>query len=547
MEFIISAVLALLLCSFELSKYIILFIIFSITFAILKMFFSKRIKKMRKSVILQIGPSLEDKGGMVTVMEQIVSSRLKKEYNIIHIPTYIVGDKYKLFIKAIFKFVLYKIQYNVELVHIHTASNGSFFRKSIFVRLCNLTKTKVILHAHGAGFKEFYEKTNKKEYIKSTLNKVDKLIVLSESWKEFYSTLMNSEKIEVIYNSMDIPENIQKSKNEVTQGLFLGRLGKRKGTYDLIDAVEKLSKENVKLKITLAGDGEIEKVKNVIQEKKLEQYFEVVGWIGKERKQELLKSSDFLVLPSYNEGLPMAVLEAMSRKLLVISTYVGGIPEVIRDKENGLLIEPGNIEQLTSSLKIAINDKLKCDEMAEKAYQTVNSNFNEKDMINNIEMIYKALIYKNIKLCLTSSAGGHFMQLKQLFKMANKYDWFIVTEKNTISMQLKNKYKMKFLIQQERKSVDFIFKFGLNILKSIWIIYSQNPDVIISTGAGATYVLCKLVKLTGGKVIFSESFAKIKSPTVTGQKVYKFADDFYVQWPEMLKFYPNAKYKGGIY
>ena len=226
------------------------------------------------------------------------------------------------------------------------------------------------------------------------------------------------------------------------------------------------------------------------------------------------------------------------------NAYTGS---VIKDKENGLLIEPGNIEQLTSSLKIAINDKLKCNEMAEKAYQTVNAKFNEKDMINNIEMIYKALIYKNIKLCLTSSAGGHFMQLKQLFKMANKYDWFIVTEKNTISMQLKNKYKMKFLIQQERKSVDFIFKFGLNIFKSIWIIYSQNPDVIISTGAGATYVLCKLVKLTGGKVIFSESFAKIKSPTVTGQKVYKFADDFYVQWPEMLKFYPNAKYKGGIY
>lgn len=547
MEFIISAVLALLLCNFELQRYIILFIIFSITFVILKMFFSKRIKKMKKSVILQIGPSLEDKGGMVTVMEQIVSSKLKNKYNIIHIPTYIVGDKYKLFIKAIFKFILYKIKYNVELVHIHTASNGSFFRKSIFVRLCNLTKTKVILHAHGAGFKEFYEKTNKKGYIKSTLNKVDKLIVLSESWKEFYSTLMNSEKIDVIYNSMDIPENIHKNKNEITQGLFLGRLGKRKGTYDLIDAVEKLSKENAKLKITLAGDGEIEKVKNVIKEKKLDQYFEVVGWIGKERKQELLQKSDFLVLPSYNEGLPMAVLEAMSRKLLVISTYVGGIPEVIKNEENGLLIEPGNIEQLTEKIKITISDKLKCDEMTKNAYQTVKAKFNEKDMINNIETIYKSLIYKNIKLCLTSSAGGHFMQLKQLFKMANKYDWFIVTEKNTISMQLKNKYKMKFLIQQERKSVDFIFKFGLNILKSIWIIYSQNPDVIISTGAGATYVLCKLVKLTGGKVIFSESFAKIKSPTVTGQKVYKFADDFYVQWPEMLKFYPNAKYKGGIY
>ncbi len=547
MEYILSAILSLILCGSEILKFICLFILFSLLFIIIKLLLIKRIQDEKKSVILQIGPSLNDKGGMVTVMEQIISSELKNKYNIIHVPTYIVGDKYKLFIKAIFKFIFYKLKYNVELVHIHTASNGSFFRKSIFVRICKLTNTKIILHAHGAGFKEFYNKTTKKGYIKSTLNKVDKLIVLSESWKEFYSTLMCENKIKVIYNSMDIPENIGEKTNETTQGIFLGRLGKRKGTYDLINAVEELSKENIKLKITLAGDGEIEEVKNIIKDKKLEQYFDVVGWIGKEEKQKILKESDLLVLPSYNEGLPMAVLEAMSRKLLVISTYVGGIPEVIKSGENGILINPGDIESLSKSLKTAVGEKENCRKMAEKAYETIKANFNEIDMINKIENIYKEIICKNIKLCLASSAGGHFMQLKQLFKMASKYDYFVVTEKNTISMQLKDKHKMKFLIQQERKNVDFIFKFGMNILKSIWIVYTQKPDIIISTGAGATYVLCKLVKLTGGKVIFSESFAKIKSPTVTGQKVYKFADEFYVQWPEMLKFYPNAKYKGGIY
>ena len=166
MEYILSAILSLILCSSEILKFIYLFIIFSLLFIILKLLLSKRIINERKSVILQIGPSLKDKGGMVTVMEQIVSSKLKEKYNIIHIPTYIVGDKYKLFIKAIFKFIFYKIKYNVELVHIHTASNGSFFRKSIFVRLCKITKTKIILHAHGAGFKEFYNNTTKKSYIK---------------------------------------------------------------------------------------------------------------------------------------------------------------------------------------------------------------------------------------------------------------------------------------------------------------------------------------------------------------------------------------------
>lgn len=550
MEFILSALLSLTLCDFKIKKFVCLFICISLIFITYNIVLKKRIKKRKKCIVLQIGPSLQDRGGMVTVMEQIVSSELKEKYNIIHIPTYINGIKFRLFILAIIKFIFYKIKYNVELVHIHTASYGSFFRKSIFVRICSLTNTKIILHAHGGGFKEFYENENTflKKYIINTLSKVDKIIVLSESWKDFYKQLVDEKKIEVIYNSIDIPNTIEKDKNEIIYGLFLGRLVERKGTYDLINAVENMvNKNNNKLKIILAGDGEIDNVNKIIKEKKLEQYFDVVGWVDKEKKQELLKKADFFVLPSYNEGMPMSILEAMSRKVLVISTYVGGIPEMVTNNINGILIDAGNIEQLSQALKKTIQEKEICKQMIEKAYKTVMEKFNIDNMINKLNDIYEMLIYKNIKLCLTSSAGGHFMQLKQLFNIAQKYDYFIATEKNIISVELKDKHKMKFLIQQERRNIDFIIKFGLNIIKSIWIVYKEKPDVIISTGAGATYVLCKLVSLTGGKVIFIESFAKIKSPTITGQKVYIFADEFYVQWEEMLKFYPKAKYKGGIY
>lgn len=514
---------------------------------IYSIFFQKRYKKSKKSVLVQIGPSLKDKGGMVTIMEQIMESELKDKYHIIHLPTYIVGKQYSLWIKAVVKFVGYQIKYNVEIVHIHTASKGSFYRKSILIRICKMMHTKVILHAHGAGFEEFYSQSKRKRYIRKTLNKVDKLIVLSNSWKEFYATLVDESKIEVIYNSIDIPENIDKQEENITQGIFLGRLGKRKGVYDLIDSVESLAKEKIELKITLAGDGEIEEVKKIIQKKKLEKYFDIVGWIEKEQKEKLLEKSEFLVLPSYHEGLPMAILEAMSRKVLVISTYVGGIPEVIKNEENGFLIHPGNQGALADTLKKIVKDKEKCRNIANKGYESVKEKFNKIEMLQKMDQVYETLKCKNIKLCLASSAGGHFMQLKQLLKMAQKYDYFIVTEKNTISMQLKNKHEMKFLIQQERKNIDFIFKFGMNILKSMWIVFIKRPDVIISTGAGATFLLCLLTKIIGGKVIFIESFAKIKSPTLTGQKVYKFADEFYVQWEEMLQFYPKAHYKGGIY
>ena len=521
---------------------IIIFIVY-----ILYILVEKRIKKRKKNIILQIGSDLSDKGGIATVMNEIISSRLGKKYNIKQISTYINGHAYKLFFIAIIKIFMLNFIYNIEIAHIHMASKGSFYRKSIIIRICKLFNIKVVLHAHGSEFEKFYDSSKHKKYIKRTLNKVDKLIVLSNSWKEFYSKLVDNTKIQVVYNGVKIYDNIEKNNNEIKQGLFLGRMGKRKGIYDLIDAVELLRNENYNFKIVLAGDGEIDNVKKIIKTKGLQKYFEIVGWIDGKQKDKIFNKSDFLVLPSYNEGLPMSILEAMSRKVLVISTNAGGIPEIINNGNNGILIESGNIYELKSAIKNAIIPNDNIENIKNKALETIKENFNIEDMINEIEKIYISLIYKNIKVCLTSSSGGHFMQLKQLFDITKKYNTFIVTEKNVISLQLKSKYKVKYLVQQERKNIDFIFEFFINILKSIWIVITQKPDVVISTGAGATYPICKLVKMTGGKVIFIESFAKIKSPTVTGKKVYKFADEFYVQWPEMLKYYPKAKYRGGIY
>ena len=86
-----------------------------------------------------------------------------------------------------------------------------------------------------------------------------------------------------------------------------------------------------------------------------------------------------------------------------------------------------------------------------------------------------------------------------------------------------------------------------NSLKTLKILISERPDAVISTGALATIPMCLFGKIFGKKIIFIESFAKVNSQTLTGKLVYKFADQFYVQWDEMKKFYPNAICKGGIY
>lgn len=150
------------------------------------------------------------------------------------------------------------------------------------------------------------------------------------------------------------------------------------------------------------------------------------------------------------------------------------------------------------------------------------------------------------KICFIASTGGHFEQLMMLKPLMNQYESFIVTEKTHYSV-LKNKQKVYYLNQVNRNEKSFIPKMILNTIKTLNIFLKENPDVVISTGALATIPMCIISKMFRKKLIFIESFAKVNSATLTGKLIYKFADQFYVQWEEMLNIYPKAVYKGGIY
>lgn len=150
------------------------------------------------------------------------------------------------------------------------------------------------------------------------------------------------------------------------------------------------------------------------------------------------------------------------------------------------------------------------------------------------------------KVCFIASSGGHFEQLMMLKPLMKKYDSFIVTEKTNYSVS-NSEFNTYYLHQVNRREKSFIFRMIGNSLKTLKILISERPDVVISTGALATIPMCLFGKIFGKKIIFIESFAKVNSQTLTGKLVYKFADRFYVQWEEMKQFYPNAICKGGIY
>lgn len=153
---------------------------------------------------------------------------------------------------------------------------------------------------------------------------------------------------------------------------------------------------------------------------------------------------------------------------------------------------------------------------------------------------------KKIKICFAASSGGHFEQLLMLKPLMEKYESFILTEKTKYNVSSDDK-KIIFLSQINRKEKTFIFKFLFNIIHSLYIYIKERPNVVICTGVLAMIPICLLTKLFGGKLIYVESFAKITSPTETGKLLYKFADQFYVQWDSMKEFYPEAICLGGIY
>lgn len=153
---------------------------------------------------------------------------------------------------------------------------------------------------------------------------------------------------------------------------------------------------------------------------------------------------------------------------------------------------------------------------------------------------------KNIKICFAASSGGHFEQLLMLKPLMKKYNSFVITEKTCYKTTVSGE-NVYYMLQLNRKEKTVVLKMVWNAILSFAIFVKERPDVVITTGVLATIPICLIAKMFKKKLIYIESFAKVTSATETGKIMYRFADQFYVQWESMLKIFPGAIYLGGIY
>lgn len=356
-------------------------------------------KKKNKKVLI-IGSDLSVKGGITSVINSFLNYKWD-EFEVELFPTYIEECSIKkviFFIKSYLNYIFILLRNDFSIAHVHMSYKGSFYRKFIIVKTSKLFRKKVVLHLHGSEFKKFYDSSNNilKKLIKNIFESSDCVIVLGEEWRKVISNIAPKANIKVFNNAVKIPDsNVAWNKEEI-KILFLGVLIKRKGVDDLIEAINVLEQKNLNknrnIKFIIAGTGkEEDKLKDKVKIYNLESCVDFVGWVNGKDKEKLLKQSQVFVLPSYNEGLPMAILEAMSYGIPVISTNVGSIEEVINN-DNGYVIKPGEINDLAFAIEDITGSEEKWNKKSDLSKKTICKMFNQKRYFENIIKLYNDLI-----------------------------------------------------------------------------------------------------------------------------------------------------------
>ena len=360
---------------------------------------------MRKIRVLMCCSDVDSvRGGMVTVVKNYLNCDAWKHVELSFIPTHRDGNKLikSLYFAAAYLRVAAKLLgKQADVVHLHAAERGSFYRKAYLVRLCRRLGVPVVLHHHAAEFEEFYAGLGDRQraYVKKILEAADVNLVLSEFLKKKLLKKAPGARAEILHNAV-FTEKERRYRGDKPRIVMLGRIGERKGSYDLLTAVAQIRSqlpENTEL--WLCGDGETERAKRMAGDLGIDDMIAHVGWISGSELEACLADAAVHVLPSYREGLPMSILETMGRGLPNVSTRIASIPEVIRDGETGFLVEPGDIEGLQQAIRKLLSDPGLRQEISGRSYELIKEEFSLEASVARLEKLYGDLMenYRRLK------------------------------------------------------------------------------------------------------------------------------------------------------
>ena len=257
------------------------------------------------------------------------------------------------------RLVLARLTSRIDLLHVNLASYGSTYRKLAICTVARLLDVPYVLHLHGADYPAFWGSASRglRRRIVQMYEGSARVVVLGKVWREFVLEIAPASRPEVLMNATPAFDRMPDASTSYSMPLilFLGRLGERKGTPELIAAAERIAYLS-DWRMIIGGDGPVDETRADVAKRGLSDRISVPGWVGPSQVATLLSSADIMVLPSRAENLPMSVIEGMAAGLAVVTTPVGAVKDIIIDGETGILVEPGDSVALADALERMIAD-----------------------------------------------------------------------------------------------------------------------------------------------------------------------------------------------
>jgi len=362
----------------------------------------------KKPKILLFGPTPPSVGGITTFMTLLAQSNLRHKYQFLFFDPSKAAPKgtalaskivYKIL--SLFRYALLLFTEKPRTVHLNSPAHSGFWITSAFLVISKLMARKVLLHIHRGDFHIFYESNGfgGRLLIRRIFGLANTIIILSDRWTDFYSSLTGRPNIEVVPNGI-IPEAFERLGNPRTTYpwgakrpvLFMGSLCKDKGIYDLIKAVQTVSNMGTDLVLLLAGEPESEmesrELAALCREKVDRNIIFTLGTVSGEQKIDLLLSAEIFILPSYSEGLPFSLLEAMAAGLSLVVTDVGSMPDIVTDGWNGFVIKPGDYLAMAEKIRLILTDDKLPARFRKNNKERIRQTYNLIDTADKLDRIY---------------------------------------------------------------------------------------------------------------------------------------------------------------
>lgn len=346
--------------------------------------------------VLMIGSGREVRGGISAMVNVYFAHGLFDRWHAEYLATHCDGTRARKLRRAAASWLAFAgrlLTGGIGLLHVHIASDASFWRKALFVVPARLMGVPYVLHVHAGDFTEFHARSGPftRALLRYMYGGARAVIALSDAWKRALLAVVPGMRVEVIPNPIEMPGWRAALDEGPPTAVFLGMVKEPKGVYELLRAWPRVQRAVPGAKLVLGGSGELDAARALAGELGIEADVELPGWVSGEDKAALLKRAWVLALPSHWEALPMAVLEAMAAGVPVVASRVGAIPEALPQGQGGLLVPPRDPAALADALVEVLGDAALRKALGRAARRRASESYAAAVVVPRIEGLWSEL------------------------------------------------------------------------------------------------------------------------------------------------------------